>query len=122
MRPEISGIRQKDAQFCQVHFFWSEHSNSTYSQFSKKRQKKIIRPFLSLFSLILTIFFTGNLKASLAGPQHFRGMNMTADEFEFLIGNTGAIQTEVKSDPRPKVKDVMMSSLRNNQDSDNDDW
>ena len=47
---------------------------------------------------------------------------MTADEFEFLIGNTGAIQTEVKSDPRPKVKDVMMSSLRNNQDSDNDDW
>ena len=48
---------------------------------------------------------------------------MTAEEFEFLIGNTGAITTEIKSDPRPKVKDVMMSSLRNNDDSsDNDDW
>ena len=52
---------------------------------------------------------------------------MTADEFEFLMGNTGAIQTEIKKDPRPKVKDVMMSSLRNgngkdDDSSDNDDW
>ena len=51
---------------------------------------------------------------------------MTADEFEFLMGNTGAIQTEIKKDPRPKVKDVMMSSLRNHNNdddsSDNDDW
>ena len=66
------------------------------------------------------------LQASLAGPQHFRGMNMTAEEFEFLIGKTGAVQTDIKKDPRPKVKDVMMSSLRGNQNhddsSDNDDW
>lgn len=67
------------------------------------------------------------MKASLAGPQHFRGMNMTSDEFEFLVGKTGAITTDIKSDPRPKVKDVMMSSLRgtNYEDedsSDNNDW
>ena len=52
---------------------------------------------------------------------------MTAEEFEFLIGKTGAVQTQIKKDPRPKVKDVMMSSLRGNQnndddDSDNNDW
>ena len=51
---------------------------------------------------------------------------MTAEEFEFLIGKTGAVQTDIKKDPRPKVKDVMMSSLRGNQNhddsSDNDDW
>jgi len=72
------------------------------------------------------VYFEGELKASLAGPQHFRGMNMTAEEFEFLIGKTGAVQTDFKKDPRPKVKDVMMSSLRGNENnddsSDNDDW
>jgi len=73
------------------------------------------------------VYFEGQLKASLAGPQHFRGMNMTADEFEFIISKTGAIQSEIKKDPKKKVKDVMMSSLRGNQDdsddsSDNNDW
>ena len=52
---------------------------------------------------------------------------MTADEFEFLIAKTEAITSDIKSDPTPKIKDVMMSSLRNgdgdNDDSsDNDDW
>ena len=49
---------------------------------------------------------------------------MTSDEFEYLLGQSGAIPTDIKSDPTPKVKDVMMSSLRNNCDdsSDNDDW
>ena len=50
-------------------------------------------------------------------------MTMTAEEFEFLIGKSGAIKTDITSDPRPKVKDVMMSALKSNQDdSDNDDW
>ena len=48
---------------------------------------------------------------SLAGPHNFRGMNMTAEEFEYLLGKTGAIKTEITSDPRPQVKDVMMSAL-----------
>jgi len=71
------------------------------------------------------VYHEGEMKASLAGPHHFRGMNMTSDEFEFLLGQTGAVPTEIKSDPTPKVKDVMFSSLRNNCDadsSDNDDW
>jgi len=73
------------------------------------------------------VYFEGQLKASLAGPQHFRGMNMTADEFEFIIAKTGAVQSEIKKDPKKKFKDVMMSSLRGNQDdsdasSDNNDW
>ena len=41
----------------------------------------------------------------------------------YLVGKTGAIKTDITSDPRPKVKDVMMSALKTNQDdSDNDDW
>lgn len=72
------------------------------------------------------VYFEGDMKAQLAGPHNFRGMNMTADEFEFLIGKTGAIKTEITADPTPKIKDVMMSTLRNGRDaddsSDNDDW
>ena len=52
-----------------------------------------------------------SLSFSLAGPHNFRGMNMTAEEFEYLLGKTGAIKTEITSDPRPQVKDVMMSAL-----------
>ena len=33
------------------------------------------------------VYHEGEMKASLAGPHHFRGMNMTSDEFEFLLGN-----------------------------------
>ena len=42
---------------------------------------------------------------------------------------TGAIETSIKSDPTPQVKDVMMSSLRNGggggrdgDSSDDNDW
>ena len=51
---------------------------------------------------------------------------MTSEEFEFILGKTGAIKTEITNDPRPKVKDMMMSSLKGKQDDssddDNNDW
>ena len=75
----------------------------------------------------LFVYFEGDMKAQLAGPHHFRGMNMSNDELEFILGKTGAIKTEITSDPRPKVKDVMMSSLKggakhDDSSDDNDDW
>ena len=75
----------------------------------------------------LFVYKDGDMKGQLAGPMSFGGMKMTAEEFEFLLGKTGAIKTDIKVDPRPKVDDVMMSSLRqggqnrNNDDSDDDD-
>jgi len=81
------------------------------------------------------VYHEGNMKQQLVGPMSFRGMNMKVDEFEFMLGRTGAIETSIKSDPRPEVKDVMMSSLKNggrigkveenerNEDSsDDNDW
>lgn len=82
------------------------------------------------------VYHEGKMAAQLAGPHNFRGMNMTAEEFEYLLGKTGAIKTEITSDPTPQVKDVMMSALGNSEsrvgttgtgksnqdDSDNDDW
>ena len=72
------------------------------------------------------VYYEGGMKAQMVGPMEFRGMNLTMDEFEYLIGKTGAIKTDIKNDPKPKVKDVMMSSLRGNKDhddlSDEGDW
>ena len=64
------------------------------------------------------------MKGQLVGPEQFRGMNLTMDEFEYLVGKTGAIQTTIKDDPKPKVRDVMMSSLggRNDDSDDGNDW
>ena len=70
-----------------------------------------------------------------------RGMNLTEKEFEFMLGKSGAIETDIKEDPKPKVfpclnhliqklicflqvKDFMMSSLGcgNDNDDDGNDW
>jgi len=55
-------------------------------------------------------------------------MKLTIDELEYMLGKAGAVETSIKSDPKPQVQDVMMSSLRNgnganNEDSsDDNDW
>jgi len=66
------------------------------------------------------IYYEGKMKSQLVGPMAFRGTNMKIEELEFILGRTGAIDTEIKSDPRPKIKDVMMSKLGQNQDDDSD--
>lgn len=66
------------------------------------------------------VYYEGGMKGQLVGPHEFRGMNLTEQEFEYLLGKTGAIDTDIKDDPKPKVKDVMMSSLRQDDDSDGD--
>lgn len=71
------------------------------------------------------VYNSGTLKSQMVGPFEFRGVNLTEQEFEYLLGQKGAIETKIKDDPKPKVKDVMMSSLRRNQNddlSDEGDW
>ncbi|CAH1186447.1 unnamed protein product [Phyllotreta striolata] len=63
------------------------------------------------------VYFEGDLKTQLAGPLAFRGPNLTQNEFEYLIGKTGAIETSIKEDPRPKIKDKLFSDLE-----DTNDW
>merc|ERR1712130_785482 len=72
------------------------------------------------------VYYEGQLRSQMVGPMEFRGMNLTIEEFEYLLGKSGAVKTDIKSDPKPKVKDVMMSSLRGNKNdddlSDEGDW
>ena len=80
------------------------------------------------------------MKSQIIGPEQMRGMNLTEKEFEFMLGKSGAIETDIKDDPKPKVfpcfnhlikllcllqvKDFMMSSLGcgNDNDDDGNDW
>ena len=41
-----------------------------------------------------------------------------------MLSQIGAVKTDLESDPRHKVKDVLMSQLggRRPEDSDEDDW
>jgi len=71
------------------------------------------------------VYYEGALKNQMVGPIELRGMNLKIDELEYLLGKSGAVSTTIKDDPKPKVKDVMMSSLRGNDNddlSDEGDW
>merc|ERR1711972_181465 len=59
------------------------------------------------------VYHEGNMKNQIVGPISFRGMKLTIDELEYMLGKAGAVETTIKNDPKPQVQDVMMSSLRN---------
>ncbi|XP_023233902.1 phosducin-like protein 3 isoform X1 [Centruroides sculpturatus] len=66
------------------------------------------------------VYFEGDMKKQLVGSDTFRGMNLKIDELEWILSKTGAVQTTLESDPRPKIQDVMLSSLQ--RDDDGNDW
>ena len=49
------------------------------------------------------VYHEGALKSQIIGPEQMRGMNLTEKEFEFMLGKSGAIETDIKEDPKPKV-------------------
>jgi len=72
------------------------------------------------------VYFEGQMKRQLLGMEF--GSKITYDALEWILSRTGGFKTDLESDPRgPKVRDVMMSSLRtkdsdDENDSDDDDW
>lgn len=49
------------------------------------------------------VYHEGALKSQIIGPEQMRGMNLTEQEFEFMLGKSGAVETDIKDDPKPKV-------------------
>lgn len=50
---------------------------------------------------------------------------MRSVELEWMLGQEEAIPTKIKEDPRPKVRDILFSSLKNENDDfdeDGNDW
>ena len=61
---------------------------------------------------LILYFYQGALKTQMVGPLEFRGINLTEQEFEFLLGQKGAIETSIKEDPKPKVSHFFLSPQR----------
>jgi len=70
----------------------------------------------------LFVYFEGALKEQFVGPIVLRGMKLTVEELEFMLGKAGAVDSKIKKDPRrPRIEDKMMSSLGvRNRDEESD--
>ncbi|XP_071451274.1 viral IAP-associated factor homolog [Hetaerina americana] len=64
------------------------------------------------------VYFEGKMKSQLVGPTALRGTSLTLDELEWLLGQIGAVESSITEDPRPKIKDVMFSSLKRDEDDE----
>ncbi|XP_055383498.1 viral IAP-associated factor homolog [Condylostylus longicornis] len=58
------------------------------------------------------IYYEGNLKKQYIGSVELRGDKLTKDELEWMLGQSGAINTDLKEDPRPKIRDKMQNDLQ----------
>ncbi|KAH0517173.1 Phosducin-like protein 3 [Microtus ochrogaster] len=60
----------------------------------------------------LFVYLGGDIKAHFIGPLVFGGMNLTIDELEWKLSESGAIKADLEEDPKKPIKDVLMSSVR----------
>lgn len=55
----------------------------------------------------------------------FGGMNLTMDELEWKLSESGAIKTSLEENPKKPIEDMLLSSVRGSgparRDSDSDD-
>uniref|UniRef100_U5ETY0 Putative conserved phosducin-like protein n=1 Tax=Corethrella appendiculata TaxID=1370023 RepID=U5ETY0_9DIPT len=65
------------------------------------------------------IYHNGKMIKQFIGALDLNGPNLTVDEFEYMIGQTDAIETKIKEDPRKAkaVQDKMFKDL-----ADTNDW
>ncbi|XP_006034517.1 phosducin-like protein 3 [Alligator sinensis] len=71
------------------------------------------------------IYLEGDIKAQFIGPLVFGGMNLTRDELEWKISESGAIKTDLEENPRKQIQDQLMSSVKSSfstkKDSDSEE-
>ena len=62
------------------------------------------------------VYHEGQMKKQFIGPLELRGEKLTVDEFEYMLGQVGAINTEIKEDPKPQIRDKMFADLESRGD------
>ncbi|XP_075056343.1 phosducin-like protein 3 [Mixophyes fleayi] len=71
------------------------------------------------------VYRDGEIRAQFIGPLVFGGMNLTQDELEWKLSESGAIKTELEENPRQQIQDQLLTSIRTsnatNKDSDSDE-
>ncbi|TRZ02335.1 hypothetical protein DNTS_018994 [Danionella cerebrum] len=65
----------------------------------------------------LFIYHEGEMRGQFIGPLVFGGMNLTCDELEWRLSETGAFKTDLEENPRKQIQDQMMSSIRSSGNS-----
>ncbi|XP_067590763.1 phosducin-like protein 3 [Pseudorca crassidens] len=54
----------------------------------------------------------GDIKAEFIGPLVFGGTNLTMDELEWKLSESGAIKTSLEENPKKLIEDVLLSSVQ----------
>ncbi|CAG4956896.1 unnamed protein product [Colias eurytheme] len=85
-----------------------------YTKFLKAIAQTCIPNFPERNLPSVFVYFEGDLKKQFVGPHELRGTSLTTDELEYLLGQVGAVDTKIKDDPRPKIKDKLFMDLGNN--------
>ncbi|XP_038206546.1 viral IAP-associated factor homolog [Zerene cesonia] len=85
-----------------------------YTKFLKAIAQTCIPNFPERNLPSVFVYFEGELKKQFVGPHELRGTSLTTDELEYLLGQVGAVDTKIKEDPRPKIKDKLFMDLGNN--------
>ncbi|XP_053483822.1 phosducin-like protein 3 [Ictalurus furcatus] len=71
------------------------------------------------------VYHEGEMKAQFIGPLVFGGMNLTCDELEWRLAESGAVKTDLEENPRKQIQDQLISSIRcsapHRKDSDESD-
>ncbi|XP_077300252.1 viral IAP-associated factor [Arctopsyche grandis] len=87
-----------------------------YTKFLKAVAQTCIPNFPEKNLPSMFVYFEGELKKQIVGPLEFRGPNVTVQELEFLLGQIGAVETDIKKDPKKLIKDKMFSDLEESMD------
>ncbi|ELK08952.1 Phosducin-like protein 3 [Pteropus alecto] len=58
------------------------------------------------------VYLEGDIKAQFIGPLVFGGMNLTVNELEWKLSESGAIKTDLEENPKKPVEDALLSSVR----------
>ncbi|XP_063809525.1 phosducin-like protein 3 isoform X2 [Pseudophryne corroboree] len=58
------------------------------------------------------VYRDGEIRAQFIGPLVFGGMNLTQDELEWKLSESGAIKTELEENPRQQIQDQLLTSIR----------
>ena len=58
------------------------------------------------------VYLEGDIKAQLIGPLVFSGMNLTRDDLEWKLSESGAINTDLEENPKKPTEEALLSSAR----------
>uniref|UniRef100_A0A8C6BQ69 Phosducin-like protein 3 n=1 Tax=Monodon monoceros TaxID=40151 RepID=A0A8C6BQ69_MONMO len=71
------------------------------------------------------VYLEGDIKAEFIGRLVFGGTNLTIDELEWKLSESGAIKTSLEENPKKLIEDVLLSSVQycipTRRDSDSED-